>query len=94
METIKVDAEGGFSTTEKRICTALFSTQSQSKYQRFVFIKQQECVFVPEPSVHGHYRWKNTLFLGDIWAKTHLLLPVMAARPSVLACGRSLAVIC
>lgn len=55
METIKVDAEGCFSTIEKLICTTLFSTQSQSKYQRFVFVKQQECVFVPEPSVHGHY---------------------------------------
>lgn len=55
METIKVDAEGCFSTIEKLICTTLFSTQSQSKYQRFVFVKQQECVFVPEPSVPGHY---------------------------------------
>lgn len=53
-ENINVDTEGFFSTIEKRICAALFSTQSQSKYQRFVFLKQQECVFVSEASVHGH----------------------------------------
>lgn len=50
VETIKVDArEGCFSATEKLIYNSSFLNTI-----RFVFRKQQECVFVPGSCVRSH----------------------------------------